>query len=1297
MHPSTVGRAIHCQITSNVPLFDVFGERISATAAIAGSQPQTVNFTINGVEHRVDNSIPSGTSLNVYIRNYANLRGTKSMCLEGGCGACMVSARVNGRVMAVNSCLVPILICEGWEITTVEGIGDHKSGYHPVQARLAQFNGSQCGYCSPGMVMNMYSLIQGERLTMTEIENSFGSNMCRCTGYRPILDAFKSFATDADPQLIHKVQDIEELSKIKVCPANPGKSCVESCEKKKKKTKPTRHLVLDDAEFYKVPTVEGLFSIFEKNPASSYVLNGGNTGHGVYRLQKPDIYVDVNGIPDLQTVHLTEDGLTLGANLTLTTAMRSLENFSKNNGFAYLKHLVRHIDLIASVPVRNIGTIAGNLMLKHQHREFPSDLFLILETAGARLHILQSPKNKVSVDLMEFLETDMRHKIIYSVVLPPLGAEYEYRSFKVMPRAQNAHAHVNAGFLLRFDGRGIITEKPNIIFGGIRRDFLHASKTEDFLKGKNLVDGAIFRKALKILDDELKPDHVLPDGTPEFRRILAEGLFYKFVLSIAKADDVDPKLRSGGTVLERGLSSGRQDFDTDKNKWPLNKPVQKIEGIRQTSGEARYVDDLHSMPGEVFCAFALTDVPNGFIEHIDTTEALRTKGVVAFYVASDVPGRNVFIPGDSKLFYINFDEPLFADKAVLYAGQPVGVIAATSHAIANEAASKVRIIYAGALDKKPVVTVEDAIASKDETRILNTVVIPAQARGTDVKHVIRGEFSCGSQYHYTMETQSCVCVPLEDGIDVFTSTQGVDLSQNAIAACLGIPVNSINVRVRRVGGGYGAKISRSAQVACACALVCRKLNRPARFAMTVESNMSAVGKRPQTRQEYEVGVDDAGKIQYLDSKHWSSAGSSFNEPTGAAAALHCGNCYDVTTWTREGNEARTDLPSNTYCRAPGAADGLASTENIMEHIARVIGRDPTEVRLANMDPADNGIAKELMEDLKSEADYDTRRGAVTAFNGENRWKKKGIAVMPMKYGFTFFGHFNASVSIYRGDGSVAITHGGIEIGQGINTKVVQVAAYTLGIDMDLISVKPTNNFTSPNDSLTGGSWTSDSCAYATMMACKELMARLEPIRRGMKNPTWTELIAAAYEKEVDLSARYMFRASSDDVKPYNVWGGSICEVEVDLLTGQHLVSRVDLMVDAGVSISPEVDVGQAEGAFVMGLGYWTSEDLVYDPDTAVLKNNRTWNYKPPGAKDIPADFRVWFRRNAPNPAGVLSSKATGEPPLCTSYAVLLAIRNALDSARSDAGNTDKWFNLHAPATTEKILLNGLTSREHMII
>ncbi|XP_018397763.1 PREDICTED: xanthine dehydrogenase 2-like, partial [Cyphomyrmex costatus] len=647
------------------------------------------------------------------------------MCHEGGCGACIVCVIFKDKTIAVNSCLVPVRICNGWNIYTIEGIGTKREGYHKIQAVLADKNGSQCGYCSPGMVMNMYSLGFEESLSAEQIENSFGGNICRCTGYRAIIDAFRVFVTDASPSMMKDIQDIEELYDIKPCPISEMPYVPILYDKQHVNT--MLRIKLEDAIFYKVHTIEDLFSIFTNNANATYMLNGGNTANGVYRSSKKDIYIDINNIPDMSNITKTDSTLVLGGNVTLTTALQTFQKYSTETGFKYLEQLVDHIEMIANVPVRNIATIAGNLMLKYEHKEFPSDLFLILETLGTEVHILKSPSDKQSIYLSEFFNLNMHHKVIYSVVLPQLTDQHIYRFYKVMPRAQNARAHVNAGFLFKLDADDKVLEQPNIIFGGINKDFTHAINTEKLLVDKIIFSSSLLKQTLDVLHAELQPDHVLPDYSPEFRKTLAEGLFYRCILSI-KPEKIPPFYLSGGTILKRGLSIGHQFYETNVDIWPVTKPMPKLESIAQTSGKAQYCDDLLPFPREVFCAFVVTNIAKGYISGIDAKQALHMKGVVDFFKADDIPGENLCISAVNGMMSLPEDELLFADKDVSYAGQPVGVIVAETHNLAIEAAKLVQIKYKESSKTKPVLSIEDAINANDKTRIRQSVNIPAKRK-----------------------------------------------------------------------------------------------------------------------------------------------------------------------------------------------------------------------------------------------------------------------------------------------------------------------------------------------------------------------------------------------------------------------------------------------------------------------------------------------------------------------------------------------------------------------------------------
>uniref|UniRef100_A0A182K1U4 FAD-binding PCMH-type domain-containing protein n=1 Tax=Anopheles christyi TaxID=43041 RepID=A0A182K1U4_9DIPT len=1262
-----------------------------------GESPLTeVSFTINGKPYTADpRKVSVDTSLNTFIRNHAHLTGTKFMCLEGGCGACIVN--VNGlhpvtkekKSWAVNSCLFPVFACHGLDVVTVEGIGNRKDGYHPIQQRLAHLNGTQCGYCSPGMVMNMYSLMEANRgaISMEDVENAFGGNICRCTGYRPILDAFKSLAVDADETLLDACQDIEDLKKT--CPKT-GSPCAGKCPAAKDRVdakRPVKLVFEDEKEWHRVSQVADIFTIFEQIGTKPYMLVAGNTAH-----------------EELHTHSASNSELVVGANVSLTEFMQILNTTAnKSPSFSYCKQLEKHIDLIANVPVRSAGTIAGNLNIKNQHHEFPSDMYLILETVGAKLTLVESGDKTSLISPSEFIQLDMQQKLLKSVTLPALDAtRYVFRSFKVMPRSQNAHAYVNGAFLTKFAEDGVTVESIKICFGGINPQFTHATATESFLVGKNLFDGETIQATMNQLSGEILPDWVLPDTSAEYRKNLAMALYYKYLLNVAPDGTVlvKPSFRSGGTVLERSLSSGQQSFDTYERNWPLTKNIPKIEALAQTSGEAKFTNDLPPQPGELYAAFVIATKPHTRIGKIDATDALKYPGVVAFYSAKDIPGTNNFMPaslGNQEV------EEIFCSGEVLYHGQPVGVIVAETFNQANHAATLVNILYERVSQSQPVYpTLKSLVDNQTKMRIFDEPVTTTR-RGSSYRvkvsaaRKVTGRFEMAGQYHYTMETQTCVCVPIEDGMDVHSSTQWVDLCQVAIASMLKVPENSLNFTVRRLGGGYGSKISRAGQIACACALAAHLQNRPVRFVQTIESNMSSIGKRYGCITDYEVDVESNGRIVKLTNNYMQDYGASLNESVGEATTEFFNNCYDTKTWKVVGKAAKTDAPSNTWCRAPGTTEGIAMVENIMEHIAWELGLDPLELRLANM--PEGSKMRELLPQFHTDVEYVQRKAEIAQFNVDNRWRKRGIAISLMRYPLGYFGALHALVAIHAGDGTVSVTHGGIEMGQGMNTKAAQVAAYVLGLPLEKISIKPTSSLTSPNAIVTGGSMTSEAVCYAVKKACELLLERIKPVRDAHKDVPWETVTQLCYASNVDLCATYQYRAT--ELKPYIIWGLSCAEVEVDVLTGNVQLRRVDILEDTGESLSPGIDVGQIEGAFIMGVGYWLTEALVYNAEDGALLTNRTWTYKPPGAKDIPVDFRVRFLQKSSNPAGVLRSKATGEPALNMSIVVLFALRNALRSARKDAGLADDWIPMGlgcVEVRSAKILgIFPTTSKSHWIL
>ncbi|GBP32434.1 Xanthine dehydrogenase [Eumeta japonica] len=789
--------------------------------------------------------------------------------------------------------------------------------------------------------------------------------------------------------------------------------------------------------------------------------------------------------------------------------------------------------------------------------------------------------------------------------------------------------------------------------------------------------------ALKSLSKELIPDEMPPEPSAYCKKMLALGLFYKCILNLCPKNKVNARYRSGGEIFKRPVSRGTQTFDTDKTVWPLNKPIPKLEAIIQCSGEALYANDLPSAPREVYVCFVLSTVCVGQIDKIDTKEALNMPGVIAFLSAKDIPGKNTFTP--TTVPWQEFDEEILASDKISYYGQPIGVVAAVTEKLAIRAAKSISVSYKNISKKKPVLTIEDALnAPSSENRVRKEIIIKPKNKGVDTNKVIKGSFVTPSQYHYTMEPQCCVVVPIEDQLDVYSSTQWMDLVQVAVAGCLNIPENSVNVIVRRVGGAYGGKASRSAAVAAACALVARRLRRPARLTLPIRDNMTAIGKRQTCLANYEVEIDNNGVIQYLNVTYYSDCGFCFNDTSGGEIANTMTNLYDVTRWSIEGYSVLTDKASNTWCRAPGTTEGTAIIEHIMERIAHTVKKDSIDIKMLHVAEQHNTI-KDMIMSFRKECDYDVRVENVKKINAENSWIKRAIKMAIMSYPIGYSGNFGVTISIYHADGTVAISHGGIEMGQGINTKIAQVCAHFLNIPLEKVSVKPSNSFVTPNAMASNGSITSECLAYAVMKACEDMQQKLESVKEELENPTWEETVTKAYNKGINLQSSYM-TSINDELKGYNVYGVAIIEVELDALTGTHQILKVDILEDTGRSISPEIDVGQIEGAFVMGLGLWTSEQLIYDADSGRLLTDRTWTYKPPGAKDIPLDFRVSFRRNSLNPTGVLRSKATGEPALVLAVVVIHALQFAIFEARKEHGYKDEdWVKVDTPYSVDSIL------------
>ncbi|GFO29431.1 indole-3-acetaldehyde oxidase-like [Plakobranchus ocellatus] len=1268
----------------------------------------TATFKVNGKDYTVGNEFTPSTTLNTFLRSKGISKGTKGMCYEGGCGVCLVAVTLYAPIRmkqihyTVNSCLLELFSCDGMDITTIEGIGDPKHGLHPIQEQLAKHDGAQCGYCSPSQVMNMYGLLKVKpKPTVQDVEDYFDSTVCRCTGYRPILDAMKTFCKDAPPHL-EKVQvDIEDLD-AKLC-KKTGNLCTGHCHSNigahtnkdsDNQTAGPVHIVGASAQWLKPTSMDQLLSLLKQHSQDNYRLVFGNTGFGVYPKYSAanyDVLIDTRNVMDLYGIDF-DPVIVMGANLSLHNLWELFDRTQTDPSIPYGHAFSEHIKYIASTGVRNMACWAGNLMLKYLQPDFPSDIFLLFESIGSSLVIYDGDGNMIKTSLTDFLKMDMKGKVIAAVEFPTYGTQDIYiRTYKRGLRLQQCVAYVNAAFNFQLDAKTNYTvkKKPTILFGGISSTKIHAEATEQYLTGKALGDPLTLKGALATLEKELVPEPGYFNAS--YRKALALSLFYKYVLDVCKVK-ASPAYVSGGLGLTRTPVVGTQDYGTKPEEFPVSKPMPKLSANYLTSGTAQFIDDLAGPPGMLFAVPVLSTIASGSLDSIDPTQALEIPGVVAFLKASDIPagGVNNWRP---KGIYNNAVEELLSSGPINYAGQPIGIIVADNRETATAAAEKVKITYKDV--KTPIVTIQDAIKKQsfhpDPPKPL--VIGDAKAAIAAAPHNVLGQIECGEQYHFHMETQSALCIPTDEGgMDVIASTQWLDGVLETVAQVLGIEQSQVTVETKRLGGGFGGKISQNFLISGLCALASGVLGLPVKMHLDIHANMKMCGMRNAYFMTYTIGCDDSGKLLGIEADLFPDLGFSTIEGGGDLTPW-LDNAYYCPNWLVSFQQLKTNKAMGTACRAPGSTPAIFFMESMIEHVARYLGKDELAVRQANLYV--NGqktitqrvlqycTLKDVVAKHVTDTNYTQRKADIELFNKNNRWKKRGLALMPNMFGISWFGGmYTTQLMVYHGDGSVAIAHGGIDMGQGINTKVIQVCAYELNIPMEKIRVKKSSTVNNANSATSGGSITSELACKGVIECCKILTKRMAPVKESMQSPTWEELVAKCYEEQIDMTVSYMTHPANENYQ-YMCFSAATVEAEIDVLTGQYQFPQMDMLYDCGDSMNPELDIGQAEGGFIMGMGYHLTEQIVYDEETGQILNAGTWNYKPPLPKDLPMKFNFKFQRNATNPLGVLGSKAVAEPALTMSTAALLAVKHAVESARADAGQKD-FFALNAPATPEKV-------------
>ncbi|HAG16762.1 MAG TPA: xanthine dehydrogenase molybdopterin binding subunit [Bacteroidales bacterium] len=738
------------------------------------------------------------------------------------------------------------------------------------------------------------------------------------------------------------------------------------------------------------------------------------------------------------------------------------------------------------------------------------------------------------------------------------------------------------------------------------------------------------------------------------------------------------------------------------------------------SGESVYIHDMKLSEDALIGYLVYSQKAHAFVKSLNLFEAKALKGVACILTYKDIPGTNQMGP-------IAKDEACLIENEANFIGAPIALIAACDLETAIKATQMIEIEY----EELPAIIGLEQAREKGES-FQNVRKIERgnwQNAIENSPHRLIGELHSGGQEHWYLETQTALAVPGEGKeMRIFSSTQHPDETQAVVANVLGVSRNHVEVEVKRMGGAFGGKETQANHVAAWAALLANHTKKAVEIHLTRDVDQLITGKRHPFYSTFELGFDSDGRILGLDVMLNSNGGSSLDLSMAILerALFHIDNAYFLPAVRVQGLVWKTNLPSNTAFRGFGGPQGIAVIETIIDRIARVLKKDAAEIRQLNFygeterntthygqEIGPNSLPK-IYNQLIASSDYFNRRNLCNQFNRKNEFVKRGLALTPVKFGISFTTSFlnqaGALVNIYQ-DGSINVNHGGTEMGQGLHTKIKQIAAESFGLDPNQVIITATNTSKVPNASATAASSGTDLNGMAVKNACDQLKVRLEkafkilfPLSESQiefaesrvfdnqNTASFKEIVRMAYLNQLSLSSTGFYKTpdifydrEKGEGKPFHyfAFGMAISEVEVDILNGRHQILRTDILHDAGNSINPLIDKGQVEGAFIQGVGWVTSEEMKYT-ESGNLLNHSPDTYKIPSITDIPIDFRVELLQNAPNPLVIKQSKAVGEPPFIHGLSVWLALKDAVSAVGNHLFEPD----FQIPATHELIALSA---------
>ncbi len=1255
--------------------------------------------------------IPNGSSdleLNLleYLRK-EGFTGCKKVCSEGGCGACTVilsrwiETQKKIEHIPVTSCLVPIPTVHKMQITTIEGIAKLTTdAIHPICDAFYQLGASQCGFCTPGFILALVARLENQKVFFkNELEHIFDGNLCRCTGYRPILDAASVFCQDPleNSEYSHDIRSWKKrLNKCKtLSDVFPDEFKV-----------PIEEFYIQGSEssWIQPTALENLTKYCQKKICNeNSKLFAGNTDLGYLNKKNPTVYskrISVNHVQELKRVEWLEKGLKIGAAVTIEQLRNELEHSLpkiKGEQSSGLFALFNQCRFIGNNQVRHMGTVGGGIV----NFSYYSDLIPVWVANRAEFHFILDGKERI-VEVNNLYRPDgtmnfdpQQEGLLVSILVPYSNPNEVLSSYKYARRRLDSITFLSAGLYARINKQEEFLEEVIICFDGLGSPGIRAVKTEEVLRGKTW-DNELLHLSLNTLKEELNQaiTNPLPGRFQQYQIRLGLGVLVRFYAKYHKHFFGKTYTYEEKLVSRYPNVTHRANIKYNESKiGVLGKAIPHRNAKNQTTGKAKYTTD-QNIPGCLYGALVRSPVACGTIVAIDAKKALQCAGVIGFFSAKDIPGKNLFG------FRVE-DEEVLASRRVGYVGQILGILVAKSERAAKKCAALVQV---NVKSEKPLLTIEDALEAnsfhgKPEGYLIHQGDLET---GFSESHVIlNGEIKTPPQSHFYLESQCALVIPKDDGFEIHSSTQSPSNVVDHISRVLNISKNKVEVRVGRLGGGFGGKQLRAGPIAAICAVASHHTEQPVKLSLDRHEDMAYCPGRSPTLAKYKVGFDKGGKIKFLDIQFYLGGGytNDYSADITETATLLMDSCYYIPNVKVHGFCLKTNFGSYTAARGFGKPQASAIMENILDHGAVKLNLDPTYLRQTNLykkghltitkTKIDNDVAWLCWKRLLEKSRYKKLKIEVDEFNQKNKWLKRGIAAVSSKgnMGFIESDDINrglAVVHILR-DGTVSLNHSGCEMGQGINTRMAQVTANQLNVALENVDVTDTQSALIPNTPPTT-MVASDLIGRAIINACDELKEKLRKI-----NGTFQEKVKKAYIEGVTLSStgvytaprlQYDYDKQEGDISYFFVWGAALSIVELDIISGNFRLLKSDIVQDCGKSLNPHLDVGQAEGGFIFGLGLYTMEELLYGTDGQLITDNVS-GYKIPSCGDVPLDWNIELLNYKPTGEGLHSSKGIGESNTQLGLSAYFAIKEAIRAARKDMG-MDPYFKMDFPASVERV-------------